>query len=170
MISPEEALGILREEGCGDNVIAHCMEVSRAAAEIAGWLTGEGKKVDIELVRIGGLLHDLGRCHVHDITHACEGARMAEKLGLDKKLVAIIRNHIGAGITKEEAVSLGLPEEDFLPRTLEEKIVAHADNLIKGTERISIEKRAAKMRKKGASPASVQRVLDLAEELGIREL
>jgi uncharacterized protein len=84
--------------------------------------------------------------------------------------VAIIRNHIGAGITKEEAVSLGLPEEDFLPRTLEEKIVAHADNLIKGTERISIEKRAAKMRKKGASPASVQRVLDLAEELGIREL
>ena len=33
----------------------------------------------------------------------------------------IIERHIGAGITEEEAVNLGLPKKSYLPETLEEK-------------------------------------------------
>ncbi|MDK2892181.1 HD domain-containing protein [Methanohalophilus sp.] len=170
MISFDDALEILREAGTAQNVIEHCMEVSKASVDIAKILQSRGEEVDIELVRIGGLLHDLGRSRVHDISHAHVGALMAKELGLDDRLIAIIRNHIGAGITKEEAKELGLPEEDFLPRSIEEKIVAHADNLVKGTKRISIKKRASLMKTNGASSESIARVLSLAKELGITKL
>ena len=40
------------------------------------------------------------------------------------------------GITKEdiEEQGLPLPKKDFMPITIEEKIICHADSLIKGTE------------------------------------
>ena len=60
-------------------------------------------------------------------------------MGFDERLALIAERHIGAGITKEEAIELGLPPKDYLPVTLEEKIVAHADNLIFGTERVEID-------------------------------
>ncbi|MBP2031196.1 uncharacterized protein J2755_002159 [Methanohalophilus levihalophilus] len=170
MISFDDALEILRKEGAAQNVIEHCIEVSKVSVEIAEILQSRGDKVDIELVRVGGLLHDLGRARIHDISHAHEGTLMAKELGLDERLVKIIRNHIGAGLTKEDAKELGLPEEDFIPRSIEEKIVAHADNLVKGTRKIGIDKRASIMKKKGASPESIKRVLSLADELGIAKL
>ncbi len=170
MISFDAGLEILREEGTAQNVIEHCIEVSKAAIDIATILQSRGNKVDVELVRVGGLLHDLGRAQIHDISHAHKGSLMAERLGFDEKLVAIIRNHIGAGLPKDEAKLLGLPEEDFIPLSIEEKIVAHADNLVKGTRRITIQKRASLMEKKGVRPESIARVLSLAEELGISEL
>lgn len=170
MISFDDALEILREAGAARNVIEHCIEVSKASVDIAKILQSHGEEVDIELVRVGGLLHDLGRARLHDISHAHEGSLMAKELGLDNRLIDIIRNHIGAGLTKEDARKLGLPEEDFIPHSIEEKIVAHADNLVKGTKRISIKKRASLMEKKGASPESIARVLSLAEELGVTRL
>ena len=45
----------------------------------------------------------------------------------------IIERHIGAGITAAEAARLGLPKKDYLPLTVEEKIVSYADNLTSGT-------------------------------------
>ena len=45
------------------------------------------------------------------------------------------------GIDKEYAKILGLPPKDYLPKTLEEKIVCYADKLIKGTVEVSIKKR-----------------------------
>ncbi len=40
---------------------------------------------------------------------------------------------------KKEAVELGLPEKDYIPSTIEEKIISHADNLIHGIEEVDIE-------------------------------
>ena len=60
---------------------------------------------------------------------------------------------------------MGLPEDDYFPRSLEEKIVAHADNLVKGTARISIEERIKLMRKKEVPEIVIQRVKRLAEEV-----
>jgi uncharacterized protein len=45
--------------------------------------------------------------------------------------------------------------------------VTHADNLLVGTKRISIEKRIQKMEKKGINRESINRVKALAEEIGI---
>jgi uncharacterized protein (TIGR00295 family) len=120
----EECLGILRGLGTSDNVIEHILSVKRLAvkmAELAG--------ADVELVCAGAMLHDAGRSVTHGITHAVEGKRLLEERGLPGPVIDIVKKHIGAGILPEEAAILGLPPDDYIPRTLEEKIVAHADNL-----------------------------------------
>jgi uncharacterized protein len=120
---------VLIKAGCSPDVVAHCRIVSRTALAIAGRMK---ISVDHELIRQGGLFHDIGRSRTHGLEHAIAGAEIAKGLGLSDALVHIIEHHIGAGITAEEAERLGLPKKDYLPLTAEEKIVSYADNLISG--------------------------------------
>lgn len=165
MTSRAEAVKLLEDEGCAPNVIEHCKEVASLAVEIAHKVKAAGHKVNQKTVEIGALLHDLGRSQTHKITHAVEGFKLAKTRGIEPEVSEIIKRHIGAGISKEEASELGLPEYDYFPRTIEEKIVAHADNLVKGTNRITIEERIALMRKKEVPEKVIQRVKKLAEEV-----
>ena len=120
---------VLVKAGCSAEVIAHCVKVSETALSIA-------HRVNItlnrELVRLGGMLHDIGRSRTHDIDHAVAGVEIVRGLGYSDALVNIIERHIGAGITAAEAERLGLPRKDYLPLTPEEQIVSYADNLISG--------------------------------------
>ncbi len=120
---------VLVKAGCGPDVVAHCQKVSMLALSIADRLRGP---VDRELVRLGGLFHDIGRSRTHDIGHAIAGVEIGRSLGFSGQLLLIIERHVGAGITASEAVHLGLPEKDYLPLTREEKLVSYADNLISG--------------------------------------
>jgi len=121
----------LLKERCKDcpDVIEHCESVCRKSVEIAKELKRKKLKVDVKLVRVGGLLHDIGRCRTQTIEHAVEGCRILKELNCSKEICKIVERHIGGGIPKEEAVKLGLPEKDYLPETLEEKIVAYADKV-----------------------------------------
>jgi uncharacterized protein len=161
----DEAIKLLEEAGCAPNVIEHCKEVSSLAFEIANKVKAAGHEVNSQLVEVGALLHDYGRCRTHEISHAVEGFKLAKSIGVGSEVSEIIKRHIGAGISKEEATKLGLPEDDYFPRSLEEKIVAHADNLVKGTKRITIEERTAIMSKNKVSEKVIQRVKKLAEEV-----
>ncbi len=120
---------ILVAAGCSPDVVAHCMTVSRMAQTIAARVT---RTVDLNLIRHGGLFHDIGRARTHGIGHALAGVEIARDLGFSEELTRIIERHIGAGITAAEARRLGLPEKDYVPQTPEEKIVSYADNLISG--------------------------------------
>lgn len=122
----------LIEAGCSPGVVAHCRAVSRTAVLIAEHV--KRFNVDRELVRLGGLFHDIGRSRSHDIHHALAGVKIGRELGFHEQLLSIIERHIGAGITAAEAERLGLPRKDYLPLTPEEKIVSYADNLTKGAE------------------------------------
>ena len=165
MISRTRAIRILEEAGCPPKVIEHCKTVALLAVEIAEKIRANGKEVDIRLVEAGALMHDLGRCRTHGISHAVEGFELARELGLDPKIAEIIKRHIGAGISEEEAEEIGLPADDYFPRSLEEKIVAHADNLVGGTRRITIEERVGRMQKKHIDKEVTLRVEKLAEEI-----
>ncbi|WP_440952078.1 TIGR00295 family protein [Methanococcoides sp. FTZ1] len=167
MITPSDALRLLEEAGCAANVIRHCQVVSGIAVEIAAAYREAGNDVDLEIVEIGALLHDIGRSRTHGIRHALEGVSIAEELGLDSRIVMIIKNHIGAGITRQEALVLGIPEDDYLPVTLEEKIVCHADNLVMGEERVNISRCIRRMQDRGMGQEAITRVRDLADEIGI---
>jgi uncharacterized protein (TIGR00295 family) len=127
MPSESECLAILLDEGCKRNVIEHVCTVHSIATEMARL-----SSADIELVSAGALLHDLGRCRRHDIRHVSEGARIARDRGLPESLVRVIERHVAAGLTEQEAKEYGLPPGVYVPETLEEKIVCHADNLVKG--------------------------------------
>jgi uncharacterized protein len=120
---------ILVTAGCSREVVAHCVAVSAVAVSLAGRVR---VSLDRELVRQGGMLHDIGRARTHGIDHAIAGVEIARGLGFSEQLVLIIERHIGAGITATEAVRLGLPQKDYLPLTTEEKLVSYADNLTSG--------------------------------------
>lgn len=158
----DDCLRMLREAGCDQAVVDHCVAVSELAVKIA-----KKCRADLELVRVGGLLHDLGRCKTHDIHHAIEGAKIGRELNLPKTIVTIIERHIGGGISPTEAVRLGLPEKDYTPVTLEEKIVAHADNLMSGSRRTRIQEAVTHLTRKGEYEAA-QKVLRLHEELSAK--
>jgi uncharacterized protein len=100
-----------------------------------------GASVDPELVRRGALLHDIGRSVTHSIAHAQAGAALCREMGLDEELCRIPETHTGAGLSSDECTLLGLSPVSCVPETLEEKIVAHADNLVRGSKVISLEER-----------------------------
>ena len=120
-----ECISILRDAGCKRRVIIHCCTVRTVAEEMMRRID-----CDRDLVIAGSMLHDLGRANDHSILHAMIGADMAEKLGLPKELVSIIRKHTGAGLDQQDIDEMGLPQGDYIPRTVEEKIVAHSDNMV----------------------------------------
>ena len=126
---------LLEKENTPENVIEHCKAVYEKAMKIAA----NFDNVDEDLIRKGALLHDIGRSRTHGMTHAIVGVEIAKAYGYPDDVLNIIERHIGAGITAEEAVKLGLPEKSYVPETLEEKIVAHADNLISGTKEVDID-------------------------------
>jgi tRNA (cytidine56-2'-O)-methyltransferase len=157
--SPERCLLYLQHQGCSAAVIEHSLAVRDVAVVIA-----QLAHADIQLVEAGALLHDIGRSKTHGIHHAVEGVRIAKNLGLPEELIHIIERHIGAGILKEESKGLGLPEKEYLPQTLEEKIVTHADNLIDKGKIHPIEKEIEKAKKKGFVVLA-QRIRQLHDEL-----
>lgn len=122
-----ECLRMLREEGCKPSIIEHVCTVKLIAEEMA-----KRSGADLKLVRAGALLHDIGRSRIQSVRHVAESARIARERGLSEELVRVIERHGAAGLTHEEVASLGLPPGDYMPETLEEKIVCHADNLVKG--------------------------------------
>ena len=76
------------------------------AVEMAEICRERGFKVDIELVEAGALLHDIGRSKTHSVHHAIVGAEIAESLHLPESVIAIIKRHVGGGITAQEARKL----------------------------------------------------------------
>lgn len=128
----KEALALLEEMGVPDNVIDHCIAVSEKAVRIAQ-KARKDLPVDLHTVEIGGLLHDCGRSKSHGINHGIVGASLLEEKGINGELQKICERHVCAGIPREVAEDIGLPPRDFVPVTMEEKIVCHADNLTNHT-------------------------------------
>ncbi len=144
-----ECLRILKDAGCKKRVIVHCCTVRTVAEQMM-------KKIDCDrdLVVAGAMLHDLGRAKDHSILHAMIGADMATELGLPQEVVEIIRKHTGAGLDQQDIEELNLPQGDYMPRTIEEKIVAHSDNMVSDNAVVShmhsVEKLVMKGSKRGA--------------------
>jgi uncharacterized protein len=170
-LNETEAIDLLLESGCSQDVIEHCRAVAQYARTIAlninacAQKKGKNSNINTDLVFMGGLLHDVGRSRTHGILHAVEGAKMASEKGLEENLVNIIERHIGAGIPVEEAKAIGLPEKDYMPITIEEKIVAHADNLIFGTKVATLEELVDKLQKRKLDEKVIQRIIRLNDEI-----
>ena len=144
-----ECVAYLKKAGCKKRVIIHCCTVRAVADEMLTRIDA-----DAELVVAGAILHDIGRSVDQSILHAAVGAEMAEGYGLPPELVNIIRKHTGAGLDQQDVAEFGLPPGDYIPKTIEEKMVAHADNLVHDdrvvAHRYSVEKLRSRGHERGA--------------------
>lgn len=159
------AIQLLRKSGCSPNVIRHCKTVAKLAIKMAKILQKKGFNINIELVEIGALLHDVGRSKTHSVNHAIAGAEIAKSAGLPDVVVRIIERHVGGGIPQDEAERLGWPKRGYVPETWEERIVTYADKLIEGNKRAPIDDAIAKLSKKlGKNHPSITRLRALDKE------
>ncbi len=147
-------------------VLAHSKSVQKAALRIAKKI----KKADLKFIRIASLLHDIGRFSCkpgtkESIKHGIIGSKILKKEGFPG-LARVAERHIGVGIAKSDIIKqkLDLPLKDYLPKTIEEKIIAHADNLIFGDKERKIGDVIKRFRRE-LGEGYVKRVLRLDKEL-----
>ena len=152
---------------CDDDVIMHSLTVSLYAYEIASKIKRKNDiAIDLDLIILGALLHDIGRSKTHNISHGVEGAKILKKYNYDDKIIRIAETHIGAGIPRNEAIELNLPPKDYLQKTLEEQIVAHADNIIFGIKIVGINEVLYKFKKNiNENHPSIDRIINLNKKI-----
>jgi uncharacterized protein len=138
--------------------------VSKLAVEMAENCKQRGYQVNVQLVEIGALLHDIGRARTHSVHHAVAGAEIAKQLGLPEQVIRIIKRHVGGGITQKEARKLGWPKDTYTPETLEEKVVSYADKLIEGSRRVPITNTIEELSQE-LPPSAIERIWKLHEEM-----
>lgn len=118
-------------------LLRHSQQVARLALSIAD--RHPELNIDEDFVREAAMLHDIGifRCDAPGIEcfgtepYICHGRIGAELLRGEgfPDHARVCERHTGAGLTKEEILTqhLPLPAQDFLPETIEEKLVCYAD-------------------------------------------
>lgn len=140
------------------NVIAHSRKVGGIALRVASELMRNGYAVDLELVERGALLHDIGRSVTHGLEHGYFGGKILRKEGESEAVARIVERHVLGGISREEAERMGLPAKDFIPETIEEKIVCYADKL-------SDKNKIKRIEKYLGSDAAFKRMMKLMQEV-----
>lgn len=160
--SEGDALALHKKYGSNERIIDHCKTVAGVAMVIADEFEKRGKEVDSRVVLAGALLHDIGRSRIQTVRHGLEGSQMLEGEGVDGKVVEVVRKHVGAGISSVEAETLNLPDYDYVPRTLEERIVCFADKMVDSDKVRPFEAEVQRFAKKGHD---VERLLALKKEL-----
>jgi len=161
-----EAIDILVKTGCAKRVIDHCKTVAKFSVKVAKAFQGKNVDINIQLVEISGLLHDIGRSKTHTVDHGFIGGEIARSLDLPQSVVKAIERHVGGGIPKEEAKRLGWPARSYLPLAWEEKIVCYADKRVEGMRTVPIRQALGSyVARLGRNHPAIDRIKKLHEEI-----
>ena len=153
---------LLKDVGCPQWVINHSILVSNISLNIAEYYP----EVDKDLIKTGALLHDIGRSKTNNIDHGYVGGEILTDLDFPIEVIHIVERHIGTGISIDDAKAMNLPIKNYIPQTLEEKIVSHADNLTNGSDFVDVEFTAKKWRKRlGNNHPSIKQLYKNHEDL-----
>ena len=138
----EVAFDLLKKLKVPYQVRRHSLAVADKALEIASKIVKI--KVDTDLIEAGAILHDIGRAVTHGFEHAVIGGKILRERGFPNELSRICETHILGGLDKFDAKEVGLDFLDYLPQTIEEKIICLADKYMAGTREVSIQERFQK--------------------------
>ena len=126
--SLDESQHLLRKTVLDSHVLRHCEATRQKALSIAS-LVSSKIPLNLQLLEIGALLHDIGRACIHDVTHGYVGGQILLKHKYPQNVILVVERHVLGGFTAVEAEKVGLPKRGFVPQTWEEKIVCVADKL-----------------------------------------
>jgi uncharacterized protein (TIGR00295 family) len=137
MLDEKNARELLKTLKAPKEVVEHSEAVHDTCMNLIDLLRERNRilRINRRLVAVGSLLHDIGRTKSQDINHGIVGAQIIRDLNVKndpdlEKVAKICERHLGGGISKKEAQKLGLPPGDYLPKSIEEKIIAYCDNMI----------------------------------------
>lgn len=135
MLDETKAWELLKSLNAPQELLQHVAAVRDTCDKVVGKLREANPelKINKSLVLTGAVLHDIGRTKTQGIDHGIAGAKIIRGLGTNEeyeKIARICERHLGAGIPKEEAIKLGLPAADYVPKTMEEKIVCYCDKMV----------------------------------------
>ena len=120
-----------------DLVWNHSLVVRDIVRQLGNNLIKNKIKIDLELAETGALIHDIGCYDYYNkvenipyVKHGIRGYEILKSEGFDEEIARIATIHLGVGITKENIIANNLPFEkrDYIPITLEEELIAYADN------------------------------------------
>ena len=129
----EESLKILKDN-VPDNVISHLKAVCDFSEKVMDIVEKRGIKINRELVKAAALLHDVKKLSPN---HEFTGSEYIKSLGYPEVAV-LIKKH---GLSK-------LDDEDFIPKTWEEKIIFYSDKRLKNDKIVSVDERFEDIRKR----------------------
>ena len=163
MLSSQESVKLLAEYAKGAAWARHCFAVADAAVAV-GRVLERNNVIDRSFLWSAALLHDIGRHITHDpLLHGVEGYKLLAMLGYEKEAY-ICASHILFGLSAAEAAALGLPDRDFVPRTLEEKLVPLVDYMIDYDKPTTLDRRFLSLRKRNAGNSFFLSRLERAHE------
>jgi uncharacterized protein len=107
----------------------HCRIVCELAEQL---IARNNLAVDVDLVRAGSLLHDIGVYRLDGsgyIRHGVLGHELLQELCFPEELCRFCSHHTGVGLSREDVVrqNLPIPADDYLAETAEEELVMYAD-------------------------------------------
>lgn len=162
------------EEGSSllDLLLTHSEMVAKKAISVA---EAARIAIDNDFIYNAAMLHDIGifRCNAPGIycygeepyiRHGVIGGELLRKEGLEA-YARVCERHTGSGLTAKEIAETGmpLPLRDFIPETLEEKLICYADKFYSKSGDPREEKSLERVRKSMAKfgPDSLARFDDL---------
>jgi uncharacterized protein len=161
--SYEEAKAILNKYGNGAPWIKHCLAVSSLATYLSNIFAAR-HPVNIEFVRTAALLHDIGRFKTHHpIMHGVEGHNLLTELGYANEAF-ICASHILYGLSSAEAAEYGLPRNDFIPISFEDRLIPLVDFLIEHDRPVLLRERFEHLRHRNINNNEFLSRLDKAEQ------
>ena len=162
-LSQGEAMNLMAEYGRGAAWIKHCFAVADTAARV-GSVLGVHRAIDHGFLWSAALLHDIGRCVTHDpIRHGIAGYDLLMRLGYEPE-AHVCASHILFGLDACEAARFGMPARDFVPRTVEERLVPLVDFLIEFDKPTTLDRRFSSLRRRNADNDFFLSRLDRARE------
>jgi putative nucleotidyltransferase with HDIG domain len=121
----DESLALLSDKAAGDqDLIEHSCAVAELASDLAKALNRSGRRMDLDLIAVAGLLHDIARDKPR---HAEAGEKMLRAMGYPK-VAEVVGVHMDLTVTEDEPLR---PHE----------VVYLADKLVQGSRSVSLETR-----------------------------
>ena len=150
-----------------ESVYTHCVIVCAIAEQL---IARRRLAVDVDLVRAGCLLHDIGVYRLYDssvaldhsqyVRHGVLGHELLRGLGFAEPICRFCSHHTGVGLTRDDVrrQDLPIPVDDYVAESDEEELVMYADKFHSKTDPpmfVSADSYAVSVRRFGADKVAI---------------